>query len=679
MNVRPLPSSNHIGSLLPRLLCLSLLCLIAWPAQAQDDTQPLKSSAPDGLGPLALPNLNHFMLGSAHVYEGQKPDLFIAGRSRTTPPLYLFKWLRTTEDGVPVFAPPVEIKSPFTSNGTIFQAPDKGIHGLWLNGKELIHTTFDRDKLSFQEAGRLTLEGLPSSPQGVAATVNPDGTVDLIFEMSARGTVKYPDRETNASSVNWRPYDAAGISTAPVHHRYAVQAKLPGLLKGPLSDIRQMSRNKYAVYSSMIQMTPVQLGPDQRGMISGSRMGNLYYFRNVSSETGKPGRRHLIADKDGNALRHPSVAPGVCAFPSSDGYSDIIAGGEGAVYFYKFTGRFTKQGAPIFEDPVPVLQEQADLYAGTLPSPAVVDWDGDGIPDILAGNSEGFVLFFKNIGTVDDPRFLPGERIKAGGRDLHIQAGYSGSVQGTPEARWGYLSATPFDWNEDGLTDLILGDITGNYTICLNRGTKTEPKLDPPHPIYCDGLDLHGMWRCRAAVARLGDRIAMIILDGDDNFHLYWKIDDYNVEDGGKLTMQDGSLISGSFDPAGGTGRLKLDLYDGDKDGVLDLAIGTGRRASIPNRAIGFPMPMLGLRTLGTPLFMRNVGTNEKPAFAMPSPFLHSKAGVIQPGGSHESGAVLTELGGDGPNLLTGNEVGRLFLYRGANMKFNPSGSSSGR
>lgn len=50
--------------------------------------------------------------------------------------------------------------------------------------------------------------------------------------------------------------------------------------------------------------------------------------------------------------------------------------------------------------------------------------------DILAGNSEGFVLFFENIGSNDEPKFLPATRVKAGGREIQVQAGYSGSLQG---------------------------------------------------------------------------------------------------------------------------------------------------------------------------------------------------------------------------------------------------------
>ena len=85
----------------------------------------------------------------------------------------------------------------------------------------------------------------------------------------------------------------------------------------------------------------------------------------------------------------------------------------------------------------------------------------------------------------------------------------------------------------------------------------------------------------------------------------------------------------------------------------------------------GYPLPILGKKTMGTPLFMKNVGSSSYPVFAHPSPFKHPVTGLVQPGGSHESGAVGTKLGGGTQrNLLVGNEVGRLYLLQGEHLEF---------
>ncbi|OAM90309.1 VCBS repeat-containing protein [Termitidicoccus mucosus] len=661
------------------LLVFAALPVLPAPAVAapRDDTLPLKSAAPRGLGPVAVRDtLTHVVLGTARVYGSAQPDLFVLG-GRKPVTVNLFKWLRTSDDGAPVFAPPVQVEAPFSARAFVFQTPDGVTHALWHSGKEVRRAVFDPRALAFMPANTIALPDLPAGIQGVAALPNPDGSCELILEFNGDSTPK-GNTGKNASSPDWRPYDAAGISTQGMRYRFLAAAHIESPAATAATHVRQISPTRREVYWGMHQITPVDLGDGrERGLVTGGRLGVFTYYPNADPSGLVTPRRAFVVGRDGNILRHPSVSAGVMAYPrhgaadqaGGRGLSDLIAAGEGGLYFYKFTGEFTTAGSPIYEDPSPLLQENADLYAGTLPAPSVCDWDGDGVLDFLVGNSEGFVLFFKNIGTNAAPAFLPGERMRAAGRDIHLQAGYSGSVQGTPEARWGYNSPTVFDWNGDGLPDIIMGDITGNYTLYLNRGAPGAPRLDAVLPLYCDGLDLHGTWRCRAAVARLGGRIALVIVDGDDQFHLYWRIDDRNVADGGKLTLADGSLIDTSYDPAGGTGRCKLSFFDADADGLPDLVIGTGRRSAIPDKKRGWPMPSLGQRTLGTPLLMRNTGTLEKPVFATPVPFVHKSIGVIQPGGSHERGAVLTELGGDGPNLLTANEGGQLFLYLGKNFK----------
>jgi hypothetical protein len=645
--------------------CLDMKLLFLWfflvsAASAQpylpEGTRALASAAAKGRGPLALVNLNHHVLGHARVFGGAQPDLFVAGYGGPQA-VHLFRWVDTAEDGAPVFAEPVVVKCAFKDKGVVFQQADGTVLALWISKGELVTTMLDRDQIEFKETRREKLPQAISSPSSLGVVLNADGRYDLAFEVSNGG--KNPPG--HPWTEEWRPFNSSGIAVGELRYRY-----LRGLTAQ--GEVSQITATQNEVYFSMHGITSVNLGVGhERDLITGSRMGNLVFYRNTAATGFALEKKRWVVGEDGVALRHPSINPSVSAYPGG-----LIACGEGALYFYRFTGGFTDAGAPVFAPPVSVLQEQADLYAGTLPSPTTVDWNGDGVLDILAGNSEGFVLFFENRGSNDEPKFLPATRVQAGGRDIHVQAGYSGSLQGLQEARWGYLSPNVVDWNGDSLPDIITGDITGDYLIYLNRGTPKQPKLDPAHPIYCDGIDLHGMWRCRPAVAKIGTRMGIVMVDGDDHFHLYWRMDDHNVEDGGKLLLEDGKTIGASGGVGGMSGRCKLDLFDWDQDGQLDLVIGTNRVNSIPDRETGLPMPKIGKKTLGTPLLMRNTGTNEQMKFARPVPFRDATGSIIQPGGAHETGAVGTMLGGNGPNLLICNEAGRLFLLPGSTLKVTP-------
>lgn len=52
-------------------------------------------------------------------------------------------------------------------------------------------------------------------------------------------------------------------------------------------------------------------------------------------------------------------------------------------------------------------------------SPSVVDWDNDGLNDILFGEADsGYVWFYKNTGTKIAPKFEENGKLQADGGDL---------------------------------------------------------------------------------------------------------------------------------------------------------------------------------------------------------------------------------------------------------------------
>jgi len=245
---------------------------------------------------------------------------------------------------------------------------------------------------------------------------------------------------------------------------------------------------------------------------------------------------------------------------------------------------------------------------------------------------------------------------------------YAGDIQGPMEARWGYVCPTVVDWDQDGDPDIVMNDSTARHTVYINSGTARAPKLEQGRSMYCDGLDMHGMWRVRPAAGKLGNRMAYIQVDADDKFHLYWRIDNYNLEDGGQLRLDNGELIGCSNQYAGATGRCKIHLADWDQDGVKDLVVATAKWNSIPNRETGYPRPMLADAKKAMILFMKNVGTEEKPVFRHPIPFKH-KGEVIYPGGRHACSASVASLGsGKEPNLVASNETGQIIIYKRKNI-----------
>ncbi|MFH1861206.1 MAG: VCBS repeat-containing protein, partial [bacterium] len=93
-------------------------------------------------------------------------------------------------------------------------------------------------------------------------------------------------------------------------------------------------------------------------------------------------------------------------------------------------------------------------------SPQMVDWDEDGDMDLLSGEYDGHVHYFKNIGTATNPILTDMGHLQSGGADIDV------SQLAIPVVN---------DWNEDERKDLIIGNDNANMRVYLNTGTNQNP------------------------------------------------------------------------------------------------------------------------------------------------------------------------------------------------------------
>jgi TolB-like protein len=108
---------------------------------------------------------------------------------------------------------------------------------------------------------------------------------------------------------------------------------------------------------------------------------------------------------------------------------------------------------PIPAKPAPVAMK---IWAGKgRTEKVVVDWNGDGLYDLILGDQDGYVTVYLNQGTNDSPKYAVGMRLRGGGKEIKVKS---------PSAP--YL----VDWNEDGKIDLLVGDGGGYLHLFLNAG-----------------------------------------------------------------------------------------------------------------------------------------------------------------------------------------------------------------
>ncbi|HET8649822.1 MAG TPA: VCBS repeat-containing protein, partial [Gemmatimonadales bacterium] len=139
-------------------------------------------------------------------------------------------------------------------------------------------------------------------------------------------------------------------------------------------------------------------GDGKPDMILGTWRDALFYYRNTSTADSI---RFSLADSAIVRLTRGSYAMPALADLDGDGDLDLIVGeSSGELNYYRNDG--TRQ-APKF---VLVSDAMDSIDVGRRSAPALSDVDGDGDPDLVVGTDAGPPVLFRNEGTARAPRFV---------------------------------------------------------------------------------------------------------------------------------------------------------------------------------------------------------------------------------------------------------------------------------
>jgi len=196
-----------------------------------------------------------------------------------------------------------------------------------------------------------------------------------------------------------------------------------------------------------------------------------------------------LVQADGNDIQVPGYSVPSFVDWNNDNLKDLVIGegggyGDAKVRVYLNVGT---ESNPQFSYYFYAQSNGSDL---TCPAsgcmgcfPRVDYWDADERKDLLVGQADGTVKIFLNIGTDSDPVFDAGQMIKVGTTGANLDVG----DRATP---------TLLDWDNDNMTDLVVGALDGKIHIYLNCGCggRTPPSFNYSNPsgIFAqeDGSDL---------------------------------------------------------------------------------------------------------------------------------------------------------------------------------------------
>jgi hypothetical protein len=413
-------------------------------------------------------------------------------------------------------------------------------------------------------------------------------------------------------------------------------------------------------------------------ILGGYITGQMFLYENVAKSAHEMPRleyRGTINTADGQPIDVTWSASPCFADLDGDGLPDLVSGhiaenkaafnwhNEPSLYFYKNTG--TREH-PIWTPADFGFPKHWTDYPPDVTVPRVVDWDGDGLPDIImSGRSE--IYFFKNVGTKTHPKFEFRQRFNMPYGPLLLSynfnaispclgdldgdglpdlvRGGSGSCQwasmvaGTTPPQFrdrGLLSTgdkpiyhefTPgddtsfpflYDWTNHGLLDLILGDGYGYVWYYKNIGTKTSPNFaageklqltnGQPLLVGTQPTDKNSTFESHSgnrAVPAPGDYI------GDGKNHLV-----VSDADGDVFFFRNAG--DGRFEPgvkiAHGLNRAFVCPVDWNHDGKLDVVVAWGGGPKIEillNQGVGPD---------GLPIFKEQQITTNPPELPTPRP-----------------------------------------------------------
>jgi hypothetical protein len=176
----------------------------------------------------------------------------------------------------------------------------------------------------------------------------------------------------------------------------------------------------------------------------------------------------VLNGTDGQPLIIPASkeldADKICTRPfaadlDGDGKLDLVVGNfRGTFAFFRGEGggRFAPQPSWL-----------KGLEVEGHSDPCVVDWDGDGLLDIVSGSDGGGVLWFKNVGSRTEPRFAARQTLLPAVDSRSVQVTISGEELQDSETRLGDAHVTKpgrftrvwvDDVNGDGKLDVLVGD-----------------------------------------------------------------------------------------------------------------------------------------------------------------------------------------------------------------------------
>ena len=619
---------------------------------------PLTAVLNNGLAPLTFPKAIQSTVVGYVKTTAAYPDLLVQCSSGEAEyPMYYVSYLKTDGEGRLIYDVPVGIQNiPWNKadlNVRVVTLGDK-VYGVHMTKTQITFAEFNPTSKTFSSDKRVvTVSGITNDVVGFEFVAESASQVSVMV-ICDDGSVYYPTLADRTDSK----YDSAGIWMGELSNSKLFTFTL-NLSDWSATSAALVSGTSRPMLNGACVASYSDAANNNEGYLVAGRLGAVSYVKTGhETETAYP-----LFD-DGKEFSNRTYLNSIVSFAGAEGKTEVIMSGEGALYHCTSAQRYTNDGAPVFTQIKPIMVENGELFCGTMSVPNVADWDGDGILDIVSGNSDGRIAFFRNEGTNERPAFGEATYLKANGIEVRIRSGYY-EIGGPFDSAWGYSCPVVCDWNFDGVPDVLVSSNASKMELYLGNGQSGADCLRTGRVVTCDGLEVWGMWQTRPAVMTKDNTLYVAFTDEEDAIHLYRKRSYGTVADCGLLHLKDGSKITchrktSLMETLTEQGKIKLDFSDWDGDGDHDLIVGTTSVSALPTTA-GYPFAY-GKESMQMLIF-ENISDDDEMVFDYPRRFKAFGGDFYM--GSHAVAPTYCELGDSkrGPNMLVGCESGKFYFF----------------
>lgn len=351
-------------------------------------------------------------------------------------------------------------------------------------------------------------------PAGYFLDIDNDGKRDLVV---APNSNTYPIQETR--QVMW--FKNTGEDLAPVFGN-----KLP-LFTDEIFDNGNKSSWACADFDKDGDLDCL-CANNADSAFRGVLYDRIYLFENTGSATG-PKFKLKSTDFGNLSAQKINSLTLALADMDNDGKLDIVAGNDrGEIKYFRNTSSSNNTLSPTF-----ALSNNAfpgfNIDVGFFSAPAVADIEGDGLLDLVIGQSDTFLKYYRNIGTKTQPdfNFVTKNFGYASPKDsvnfefIH-EYDYDTAGNVIKDSIVGikvFYEAFPYsmpqigDLNGDGKLELLVGNTVGRLKLYAINGTSVNSKFVEYKDFYYQNL----LQNQKLYTFDIGNRVAPVLanLEGD--------------------------------------------------------------------------------------------------------------------------------------------------------------------